>query len=35
MKKSNKIYFGGMQNNIKNGHGILIDDKGKIYEGNF
>ena len=35
VKNSSKIYFGGMHNNLRNGEGILIDDKGKIYEGNF
>lgn len=35
VKNSNKIYFGGVVQNARHGEGVLIDDKGKIYEGKF
>lgn len=35
VKSTNKIYFGGVNKNSKNGEGILIDNNGKIYEGKF
>lgn len=36
IKNTNKIYFGSLNRSQKrNGDGVLIDEKGKIYEGKF
>lgn len=35
IKSINKVYFGEVKGKVRHGQGILIDDKGRIYEGMF
>ena len=35
IKSKNKIYFGEVKGKVRHGQGLLVDDKGRIYEGMF